>query len=212
MDVPRKGLLRTVLMLAVTAASLLAIGVGSASASSDIEGVSALNGGQIAIQPLSNGTFVGTVVSETAFAECPPGRAADLDRLTKQSDGSYWGLHQWYFEKSGCAVNPTLGLTAFRVLTEANGSHYLKVCLSNPGTTQPTITPAGTAAGATYGCVNSSLSAALPTTTGGSGSSGTTTTGSEPKKLRPHRRSGPRPSKNWSRFRATASATASAAS
>ena len=110
MDVPRKGFLRTVLMLAVTAASLLAIGVGSASASSDIEGVWAFNGGQIAIQPLSNGTFVGTVVSETAFAECPhPVGQQIWTAITKQSDGSYWGLHQWYFEKSGCAVNPTLG-------------------------------------------------------------------------------------------------------
>ena len=143
---------------------LLVLGAGTASAASPVEGVWAFNGGQIAIQPLSNATFVGTVVTETSFAECahPVGQQIWTD-IRAQPDGSFWGLHQWYFEKSSCIANPTLGLAAFRVLSEPNGSRYLKVCLSNPGTTQPTIAADGSTAGATYGCVKSALSAVLPT-------------------------------------------------
>ncbi len=158
-------------------AAMLAIGVTSASAASSIEGVWAFNGGQIALQPLSNDTLVGTIVTETKFAECshPVGQQI-WTGITRQPDGSYWGLHQWYFENSGCALNPTLGLSAFRVLEGSSGSHYLRVCLSNPGTAQPTIAANGSNANATYGCFDSALSAPLPsaeTTTGTSGKSGT---------------------------------------
>ncbi len=147
MDRPKYSLLRRAALLATVVAAMLTIGVASAGAASSIEGVWAFNGGQIAVQPLSNGTLVGTVVTETTFAECghPVGQQI-WTGITPQADGSYWGLHQWYFEKSGCALNPTLGLAAFRVLEGSSGSHYLRVCLSNPGTTQPTIAASGSSA------------------------------------------------------------------
>jgi hypothetical protein len=145
---------------------LLAVGAGCAAAASSIEGIWAFGGGQIAITPLSNGTFVGTVVAETKFAECvhPDGQQIWTD-MTLQPDGSYWGLHQWYFENSSCVENPERGRTAWRVLEEPNRSKYLLVCLSRPGPgePQPTIAATGTHAGESYGCFKSSLTAPLPT-------------------------------------------------
>jgi hypothetical protein len=159
---PRRRRFRS-LPFVIVAVMLLAIGVTSAGASSPIEGVWSFNGGRIAVQSSSGGTFTGTVVAETKFAECahPIGQQI-WTRMTPQPDGSYWGFHQWYFETSSCALNPTLGPTAWRVLQATNGSRYLRVCLSNPGTTQPTIAANGTDTSATYGCVNSALSAPLP--------------------------------------------------
>jgi hypothetical protein len=182
MNPPLRSRRRPVSMLLVTATvALLALGVGSAGAAS-IEGVWSFGGGQIAVQPASGGTFAGIVVAATTFAECvhPVGQEI-WKEMHEQSDGSYWGLHQWYFEGT-CALNPTLGPTAWRVLEEPDGSKYLRVCFSDPGTSQPTIAPDGASAGATYGCVSSALTAPLPqqpTSTGPTTSaSGATSTSS----------------------------------
>jgi hypothetical protein len=152
----------TPLLLAIAVAALLGVGVASASAASSIEGVWSFGGGQIAVEPAGNGTFVGTVVAATTFAECvhPVGRKIWTD-ITPQLDGSYWGLHQWYFEKT-CEINRELGPTAWRVKEEADGSKYLRVCFSHPGTSQPTIPAIGPETGVTYGCVDSGLTAPLP--------------------------------------------------
>ena len=158
------------------AMSVLALALGSASVAagaSNIEGVWSFQNGQIAIQPLEGGTFVGTVVVATQFAECvhPVGEQI-WTGITPQSDGSYWGLHQWFFEQSNCQRNPQLGPTAWRVLEEPNGSKYLMVCLSNPGTAQPTIPASGSGKDATYGCFKSALTAPLPIGPGPSPGSG----------------------------------------
>jgi hypothetical protein len=160
----RSGRRSTSILLAVAISALLAVGAASAAAASNIEGIWAFGGGKIAITALSNGTFVGTVVAETTFDECvhPDGQQI-WSEIAPQPDGSYWGLHQWYFEKSNCTINHELGPTAWRVAEEANGSKYLRVCLSNPGTSQPTITAIGAEANWTYQCYSSALLAALPT-------------------------------------------------
>jgi hypothetical protein len=165
------------LLLAIAVVMLLGVGVASAAAAG-IEGVWSFGGGQIAVQPEGNsGKFEGIVVSPTTFATCvhPDGQQI-WKEMTLQSNGSYSGFHQWYYENSGCTENPNLGPTAWRVIEESSGSHYLGVCLSNPGTTQPTISASGTCVGATYGSVSSALiSATLPTAPGestGGGSSG----------------------------------------
>jgi hypothetical protein len=148
---------RTRALVAALATLALALGTaGSAAAASSIEGVWSFNGGAIAVQPAANGTFTGTVVTETKFAECahPVGQVI-WTGMTPQPDGSYWGFHQWYFEKANCALNPTLGPTAWRVVEPTKLSRYLRVCLSNPGTTQPTIAATGASAATTYGCANS---------------------------------------------------------
>jgi hypothetical protein len=131
-------------------------GASGASATASIEGTWTFNGGVIAVQAASGGTFAGTVVSETKFAECahPVGQQI-WTSMTLQPDGSYWGFHQWFFEKASCALNPTLGPTAWRVVEDASGTRTLRVCLSSPGTTQPTIAADGTSANTTYGCVSS---------------------------------------------------------
>ena len=123
---------QAVLLTCLVATALWTAGASPAGAASSIEGVWAFNGGEIAVQPVANGTFIGTVVTETTFAECvhPVGQQIWTD-ITPQPDGSYWGLHQWYTEP-GCTLVPTGGKTAFRVLEGPNGAHYLRVCLATP--------------------------------------------------------------------------------
>jgi hypothetical protein len=162
---------RSLLLMVATATTLLALGASSAWASSGIENVWSFESGQIAIET-QNGALEGIVVGETKFKECVhPLQQHIWTDLTPQPDGSYWGLHFWYFE--GCEENPERGRAAFRVLQDSNGSEYLLVCLSYPGASepQPTIAPDGAAEHATYGCIKSELTAHLPTT-----STNTTTT------------------------------------
>jgi hypothetical protein len=129
-----------------------------------IEGVWAFNGGRIAIQEQQPGVFEGTVVAPTTFSLCvhPEGERI-WTQMVEQPDGSYWGDHQWFFETSECVRNPALGPTAWRVLQSAEG-RYLRACFSEPGSNlQPTIAPSGAPADATFGCVDSSLLAPIPT-------------------------------------------------
>jgi hypothetical protein len=165
------------LLLAALATATLTLGCAAISSSAaagaasttSIEGIWAFNDGQIAVVKASHGTFEGKVVAETKFAECdhPVGQEIWV-AMAAQSDGSYWGLHQWYLGK--CQENPLRGPTAWRVLEAANGSQYLRVCFSHPGTSQPTIAADGAPKEAseyaayhvTYGCTNSALTARLP--------------------------------------------------
>jgi hypothetical protein len=159
------------LSLVLAAVMLLGVGVASAGATSPIEGVWSFGGGQIAVQPTAGGTFTGTVVAETKFADCthPVGQPI-WTGMTLQPDGSYFGFHQWYQQHSStCVLDPTLGPTAWRILEATDGSHYLRVCLSNPGTAQPTVAANGTCVGATYGGVSSALTAPLPVVAGKEG-------------------------------------------
>jgi len=154
-------------LLPAAIAALALIGAASASAASSIEGIWSFNGGQIAIEREPGGTFKGTVVSPTKFAVCthPDGQLI-WTSVTPQPDGSYWGLHQWYEENATgpCALNPQLGLTAFRVIEEADGQRYLRVCLSEPGQPQPSIPPGSLGVGASFGCESSALTGTLAST------------------------------------------------
>jgi hypothetical protein len=156
---------RISLLVVIVTVVLTTIGVASAGAASSIEKIWAFGGGEIAIQPEPNGTFVGTVVAETKFAQCvhPVGQVI-WKEMRLQPDGSYWGLHQWYFEGT-CAENPVLGPTAWRVIDGSGGANALRVCFSKPGTTQPTIPLVGPEANVTYGCVTSAQLAPVPQST-----------------------------------------------
>jgi hypothetical protein len=166
-----RSLKSTILAIAV----VLTLGVSSAAATNEIEGTWSFNGGGVAIQPLSNGTFQGTVVAETSFAECPHTVGEVMwTGMTPQADGSLSGFHQWFH--SECKLESSfVGPTAWRVLHTADGVR-LKVCFSHPGDSQPTIAADGTSASATYGCSESSPLAPLSkvegdgTGNGGSGS------------------------------------------
>jgi hypothetical protein len=152
------------------ALSLLLVGLLSlwvaasvARATPSIEGIWSFNGGRIAVKSTQPGVFTGTVVAPTTFSLCTHPVGEDIwTSMTQQPDGSYWGLHQWFFETSECVRNPALGQSAWRVLQNAQG-RYLRACFSEPGSgLQPTISPDGAVANATYGCVDSSLLAAVP--------------------------------------------------
>lgn len=155
--------------IALLATVLLGVGfTASAAATSSIEGVWFFGGGEIAIQPEGNGKFEGVVVLPTKIKTCIHKVGERIWReVTPQADGSYWGVHQWFFEKPACAVNEQPGPTAWRVVAESSGSRYLRVCLSEPAsnsqpTSQPTIPPGSEGTNANYGCVNSALAGALP--------------------------------------------------
>ncbi len=151
----------TIVLLTLVA---LAVLPSAAAAASPIEGIWSFNGGQVAVQAQDDGTFTGTVVAPTKFSECfHPAGEVMWTEIRSQPDGSYFGLHKWYFADSDCVPNPTRGLTAWRVLTAADGSKFLRVCFSAPDSpSQPTISPDGKSQGATFGCSDSTRISALP--------------------------------------------------
>lgn len=130
----------------------------AAGAAPPIEGVWSFNGGRIAVRATDGGKFAGTVVAATTFSFCSHPVGEEIwSQITPQPDGSYWGLHQWFFESSECVHNPTLGQSAWR-LFENGGGRYLRACFSEPGSgLQPTIAADGSVANATFGCVDSAL-------------------------------------------------------
>lgn len=154
---------RCFLSLMLIAVSLLWATASGAAAAPPVEGVWSFNGGRIAVQNAQPGVFAGTVVAPTTFSLCTHPVGEEIwTQMVKRPDGSYWGLHQWFFETSECVRNPALGQTAWRVLQSAGG-RYLRACFSEPGSgLQPTIAPDGTVANATFGCVDSSLVSAVP--------------------------------------------------
>ncbi|MET0558970.1 MAG: hypothetical protein ABW065_09915 [Solirubrobacterales bacterium] len=159
-EFPRR---RSLLALAISLIASLWVVVPSAGASAAIEGVWSFNGGRIAIQESEDGNFKGTVVAATTFSLCSHPVGEEIwTHLAPQADGSYWGLHQWFFESSDCVPNPTLGLSAWRVFQNAGG-RYLRACFSEPGSgLQPTVAADGSVANATFGCADSSLVGAAP--------------------------------------------------
>jgi hypothetical protein len=159
--------------------AILAFGGGTAAASNSIEGVWSFDEGAVEIAPLSNGTFQGTVVKETKFVDCShPVEQVMWTDMQLQPEGYFSGLHQWY-HGANCEENPTLGHTAWRVLTGAHGEHTLKVCFNSPGDeVLPTIAASGApfnsseyaAYHVTYSCVESKP-LAPPQTVEGEGAS-----------------------------------------
>jgi hypothetical protein len=184
---------RTSLLLAIAATTLLlTVGVATAAGTSPIEGAWSFSGGKIVIQPEpgGGGDLEGVVVAPTTFAKCvhPAGQVI-WKEMKPQADGSYQGFHQWYdatesTSPTECTLNTVLGPTAWRVVEEpATKAHYLRVCLSSPGTTQPSIPPGSTGENATYGCLDSEFIAPpseIGSTSGGNTPGGSTPGGSTP--------------------------------
>jgi hypothetical protein len=169
---------RALTPLPVVLLAVLAFSGSAAAATNEIEGTWSFSGGAVTITPLSNGTFIGTVVTETKFGECPHAVGEEMwTEMSEQADGSFWGFHKWFVGSgSSCEADPNshgLGPTAWRVLHEPSGTPYLEVCFSHPGTTQPKIAVDGTASEDTYGCSTlKPLAPASATTTTNSGSGG----------------------------------------
>jgi hypothetical protein len=131
-----------------------------------IEGVWSFNGGKVAIEHVGGG-WQGTVVSPTRFAECTHQVGEAMwTQMRLQPDGSFYGYHRWFFEGDSCTPNPEPGPTAWRLLRAPDGLQFLRVCFSEPGKSQPQISPTGVAGDDSYGCVDSSLLAPPPATSG----------------------------------------------
>lgn len=148
--------------LVIAVVALAIADVAPAGAASEIEGVWSFNGGEVAIKPVGVSKYEGIVVAPTRFTECIHQAGEHMwTEITPRPDGSFWGKHQWLYEKT-CQPNAQLGPTAWRVLHTATGARYLEVCFSEPGTAQPTIAANGTSANVSYKCLQSSPTATLP--------------------------------------------------
>jgi hypothetical protein len=153
-----------------TAVALLA-GATSATATEQaenpnaaIEGVWSFSGGRVAIQAGPGGALEGIVLSPINFEHCdhPVGEAM-WTGLSRRSNGSYWGLHQWFSGDGSCTPVQPLGKSAWRVMGEPGGERLLKVCLSSPeNAVQPRIKPDGEVRSASYGCFESARISGLP--------------------------------------------------
>jgi hypothetical protein len=152
-------------MLGVALPAFLLLPAGHAAAAADIEAVWSFTGGQVAVQAQSDGSFLGTVIRATRFANCPhPVGESIWTGVRAQPDGQYHGGHQWYRD-ADCSAIPQRGRTAFRVLSRPDGGRFLRVCFAPPERPelQPTIAPGGSSANAPGGCSDSDLVAPLST-------------------------------------------------
>lgn len=173
---PRPRRRRSLLLAIAATILLLTVGVATAAGTSPIEGVWSFDGGQIAVEPEGSGDFKGTVVQPTKFATCTHEVGETIwTKMAPQPDGSYEGFHQWFKEGEKCVKDPAfVGPAAWRVLEASDGAKSLLVCLSHPGTTQPTIPPGSNGIGSTYKfspekpCLESALTATLASSSVGS--------------------------------------------
>jgi hypothetical protein len=161
-------------LAAIAAAALLGVAAMPAAATpaSEIERIWSFNGGEVSI--VKNGAKLeGIVVKATTFKECSHEVGEHMwTEMTLQPNGSYWGLHQWFYQAPGCVLNEP-GRTAWRVLHKPDGSKYLLVCFSEPGSTmQPEIGPEGATAHWTFGCAESAPVGLNPVVSNGGGQGG----------------------------------------
>jgi hypothetical protein len=156
---------RLLLILAILAAAVLSLAASVSAATPNIVAVWHFNGGTVIVAPDQSGQLVGTVASPTTFGSCPhPVGQAVWTHLQATGDGGFSGMHVWYHGSgSGCTVIPTLGPTAFRVLTNSDGLTVLMVCFNKPGTTMPAISPTGKPSNVNYGCSYSAPDGSVPT-------------------------------------------------
>lgn len=178
-------------IVAVVVAGLLSAGAapaGATSAASEIEGVWSFHEGAVDVVAVAGGKYEGIVSKPIKFADCEHTEKEHMwTDITPQEDGSYWGFHQWFHSPPACQRNTTLGHTAWRVLHEADGARYLRVCFGLPESKlQPTIAANGAPFGeseyaafhVTYGCLDSELIAPLPVVSNSTGTGTGTSTGS----------------------------------
>jgi hypothetical protein len=156
---------RLSLLVCLAAVAGLSSFAATAGAVGSIERVWSFQEGAVDVVSQSSGDFIGVVSVATKFARCVhPIDEQMWIEMRPQPDGSYWGLHRWYYET--CVPNPTYGPTAWRVIENQRKEEVLRVCFSAPESgSQPTIAPDGTHAHATYGCVDSQPITEVPAAT-----------------------------------------------
>ncbi len=143
----------------------LAAAVPAAAQSSDpIEAIWSFSGGQVAVDRQSDGTFVGTVIRQTQFADCPhPAGEKMWIEIRPQPDGQYFGRHQW-FNTFDCSYRTPRGNIALRVLQRPDGARFLRVCFASPDNPekQPSIAPDGTSTNTDVDCNDSDFVSEQP--------------------------------------------------
>jgi hypothetical protein len=144
-------------MLVGATALLLCTGASAAGAA-EVEGVWSFSGGEVAVRATSAGHYEGIVVSPTRFTICqhPVGEQVWSD-IADAGDGTFTGLHQWYFNESDnvASCRPTSrGATTFQIVKPSDGARYLHVCFDPPAEL----------AGQERVCTDSAVIAPLPTT------------------------------------------------
>ncbi|HEX2087119.1 MAG TPA: hypothetical protein VHF89_15670 [Solirubrobacteraceae bacterium] len=149
---------------ALCALALTLLAAAPAAAQSDIEAVWEFNGGQVAVERQADGTFLGTVVRPTQLSQCVHQNGERMwTEVRAQPDGQYFGLHQ-YFRTSDCSFIER-GMVALRVLRNAQGQTFLRVCFDDPERSpdeQPNIAPDGSNTSTDDGCRDSTLVSPLP--------------------------------------------------
>lgn len=151
---------------ALCALALTLLAAAPAAAQDPIEAVWEFNGGQVAVERQADGNFVGTIVRPTQLSECTHQNGEQMwTEVRAQPDGQYFGRHQ-YFRTSDCSFIER-GMIALRVLRNAEGGTFLRVCFDDPESEpdqQPTIAADGSNATTDDGCRDSDLVAPLPKT------------------------------------------------
>jgi hypothetical protein len=150
---------------ALLALALSLLAAAPAAAQSDpIEAVWEFNGGQVAVERQSDGSFVGTIIRPTQLSECTHQNGEPMwIEIRSQPDGQYFGRHQ-YFRTSDCSFIER-GMIALRVLQNPQGQTFLRVCFDDPERDpdeQPNIAPDGSNTTTQDGCRDSNLVAPLP--------------------------------------------------
>ena len=147
------------------ALTLLAAAPAAAQNPDPIEAVWSFSGGQVAVELQPDGSFIGTIIRPTQLSECTHQNGEQMwINIRRQPDGQYFGGHQ-YFRTSDCSFIAERGMIALRVLQNAQGQTFLRVCFDDPDVApdeQPTIAPDGSNATTQDGCRDSDLVSPLP--------------------------------------------------
>jgi hypothetical protein len=145
---------------------LLAAAPAAAQSPDPIESVWEFNGGQVAVERQADGSFIGTIIRPTQLSACTHQNGEQMwTEIRAQPDGQYFGRHQ-YFRTSDCSFIER-GAIALRVLRNAEGQTFLRVCFDDPERSpdeQPSIAPDGSNTNTDDGCRDSTFVAPLPRT------------------------------------------------
>ncbi len=148
---------------ALLALALTLLAAAPAAAQEPIEAVWEFSGGRVAVERQADGTFVGSIIRPTQLSECTHQNGEKMwTEIRAQPDGQYFGRHQ-YFRTADCSFIER-GMIALRVLQNAQGQRFLRVCFDDPERApneQPSIAPDGSNTATDDECRDSTLVAPL---------------------------------------------------
>jgi hypothetical protein len=107
----------------------------AAQAAEPIEGTWHFNGGEVLVKATGPGTFEGTVIKRTQFANCPHLPGERMWQITG-SGTEYRGTHN-YLRNADCSIEPG-GQATWRIISTDAAAFRLEFCSANPGRGAPT--------------------------------------------------------------------------